>query len=127
MKYFNVILNFLRTGKVEEDETIDPNFLLEEAKYYGLNGMIVIIEKIQQVKKAKEKEENRKSGQIINVMQGMHYEMRDMNEELKELKEMANELKKIGEGTEKLWETSEEALKTSEETLSCLKRFSSKF
>merc|ERR1712018_96333 len=54
-KYFNVVLNFLRTGEVEEDETIDPNFLLKEAQYYGLNGMIVIVnDKIQQAKKAKE-------------------------------------------------------------------------
>merc|ERR1712002_1132273 len=31
-KYFNVVLNFLRTGIVEMNETIDLNFLLEEAR-----------------------------------------------------------------------------------------------
>merc|ERR1712080_701635 len=50
-KYFNVVLNFLRTGKVEVDETIDPNFLLEEARYYGLYRMRnIITDKIQQAK-----------------------------------------------------------------------------
>ena len=74
-KYFNVVLNFLRTGKVEVNETIDLNFLLEEAKYYGINEMIVIIDKIQKAKKtqenekkAQENEENRKSEQIIEII-----------------------------------------------------------
>ena len=33
-RYFNIVLNYLRSGVLEISETIDLCFLLEEAKYY---------------------------------------------------------------------------------------------
>lgn len=75
-RYFNVVLNFLRTGVVEINETIDLNFLLLEANYYGIDGMI---EKIEQSKKAREDEQNQKFSQIIYEMQNIANEIQSQN------------------------------------------------
>ena len=112
-QYFNVVLNFLRTGVVEVNETIDLNFLLLEANYYGIDGMI---EKIEQAKKARDDEENRKFSQIVYEMQNIAnelqtqntsnevrrtaYEMVDMNRELKKMaRETTFYLEKIDQNT----------------------------
>jgi len=38
-KYFESILNFLRTGEVDAPSCIDLKFLLKESEYYGIEGM----------------------------------------------------------------------------------------
>ena len=38
-KYFESILNFLRTGEVEASQCLDLRFLMNEAEYYGIEGM----------------------------------------------------------------------------------------
>ena len=40
-KYFESILNFLRTGEIECPCCLDLKFLLQEAEYYGLEGKII--------------------------------------------------------------------------------------
>ena len=59
-KYFSVVLNYLRNRKVEMNKDIDHNYLMEEAKFYGIQGMVDILEKDQQEKKVQENEEKRK-------------------------------------------------------------------
>ena len=39
-KYFESILNFLRTGEIECPGCLDMKFLLQEAEYYGIEGMV---------------------------------------------------------------------------------------
>merc|ERR1711978_249399 len=38
-KYFESILNFLRTGEIDAPACLDLRFLLLEAEYYGIEGM----------------------------------------------------------------------------------------
>ena len=40
-KYFESILNFLRTGEIECPCCLDLKFLLQEAEYYGIEGKII--------------------------------------------------------------------------------------
>jgi len=42
-KYFESILNFLRTGEIECPGCLDMKFLLLEAEYYGIEGMVETI------------------------------------------------------------------------------------
>ena len=42
-KYFESILNFLRTGEIECPCCLDLKFLLREAEYYGIEGMVETI------------------------------------------------------------------------------------
>ena len=39
-RYFSVILNFMRSGKLEKRVDIDLNFLRHEAEYFGIEGKI---------------------------------------------------------------------------------------
>ena len=39
-RYFSVILNFMRSGKLEKTADIDMNLLRHEAKYFGIEGKI---------------------------------------------------------------------------------------
>ncbi len=39
-KYFESILNFLRTGEIECPCCLDLKFLLQEAEYYGIEGKV---------------------------------------------------------------------------------------
>ena len=54
-KYFESILNFLRTGEVEAPACLDVRFLLKEAEYYGIEGMA---EKIREEIQRKQAYEN---------------------------------------------------------------------
>ena len=40
-KYFESILNFLRTGEIECPCCLDLKFLLQEAEYYGIEGIVI--------------------------------------------------------------------------------------
>ena len=40
-KYFESILNFLRTGEIECPCCLDLKFLLQEADYYGIEGIVI--------------------------------------------------------------------------------------
>ena len=40
-KYFESILNFLRTGEIESPCCLDLKFLLQEAEYYGIEGKVI--------------------------------------------------------------------------------------
>ena len=40
-KYFESILNFLRTGEIECPCCLDLRFLLQEADYYGIEGIVI--------------------------------------------------------------------------------------
>ena len=42
-KYFESILNFLRTGEIECPCCLDLKFLLQEAEYYGIEGKIIYL------------------------------------------------------------------------------------
>ena len=42
-KYFAVILNFLRSGKLEKGANIDLEFLRNEAIHFGINGKITTL------------------------------------------------------------------------------------
>jgi len=53
-KYFESILNFLRTGEVEASQCLDLRFLMHEAEYYGVEGMAEKIRKELQNKQAYE-------------------------------------------------------------------------
>ena len=64
-KYFNIVLNFLRTGAVEVTESIDLNCLLLEAQYYGIKGMIDNIR--QAIKAQKYEEEEKTMGKIFHL------------------------------------------------------------
>ena len=54
-KYFESILNFLRTGEIEAPACLDVRFLLKEAEYYGIEGMA---EKIREEIQRKQAYEN---------------------------------------------------------------------
>jgi len=54
-KYFESILNFLRTGEVEAPNCLDVRFLLKEAEFYGIEGMA---DKIREELQRKEAYEN---------------------------------------------------------------------
>lgn len=54
-KYFESILNFLRTGEVEAPACLDVRFLLKEAEFYGIEGMA---DKIREELQKKEAYEN---------------------------------------------------------------------
>ena len=56
------------TGEIEMIETTDLNFLLVEANFYGIDGLI---DKIQQAKIIREKVQKQKSSQILFEIQGM--------------------------------------------------------
>jgi len=51
-KYFESILNFLRTGEIECPCCLDKKFLLQEAEYYGIEGMADKIRKEIESKEA---------------------------------------------------------------------------
>ena len=40
-KYFESILNFLRTREIESPCCLDLKFLLQEAEYYGIEGKVI--------------------------------------------------------------------------------------
>ena len=42
-KYFAVILNFMRSGKLEKGANIDLEFLRNEAIHFGINGKITTL------------------------------------------------------------------------------------
>ena len=42
-KYFESILNFLRTGEIESPCCLDMKFLLIEADYYGIEGTVIYL------------------------------------------------------------------------------------
>ena len=42
-KYFESILNFLRTGEIESPCCLDLKFLLQEAEYYGIEGKVIYL------------------------------------------------------------------------------------
>jgi len=54
-KYFESILNFLRTGEIDAPACLDLRFLLLEAEYYGIEGMA---EKLRQELQSKLAYEN---------------------------------------------------------------------
>ena len=43
-KYFEPILNYLRTGNLIIDPNVNPEGVLEEAKYYGIDSLISKLE-----------------------------------------------------------------------------------
>ena len=43
-KYFDPILNYLRTGNLIIDPSISPEGVLEEARYYGIDSIIPRLE-----------------------------------------------------------------------------------
>jgi hypothetical protein len=45
-KYFEPILNFLRTGNLIIDPNVNPEGVLEEAKYYGIDSIIPKLESL---------------------------------------------------------------------------------
>ena len=45
-KYFNIILNYLITSKLDQSETFDMKLLLEEFEYYGIALDITVKEEI---------------------------------------------------------------------------------
>jgi len=45
-KYFEPILNYLRTGNLIIDPNVNPEGVLEEAKYYGIDSLIPKLEKL---------------------------------------------------------------------------------
>ena len=51
-KYFESILNFLRTGEIEAPNCLDLKFLMLEAEYFGIEGMAEKIRKELQNKQA---------------------------------------------------------------------------
>ena len=51
-KYFESILNFLRTGEIEAPSCLDLKFLMFEAEYFGIEGMAEKIRKELQNKQA---------------------------------------------------------------------------
>ena len=67
-KYFESILNFLRTGEIESHACLDMRFLLKEAEYYGIEGMAV---KIREELQKKQGYENmmRENCQQLNCIQ----------------------------------------------------------
>ena len=67
-KYFESILNFLRTGEIESHACLDMRFLLKEAEYYGIEGMAV---KIREEIQKKQGYENmmRENCQQLNCIQ----------------------------------------------------------
>ena len=72
-KYFSVVLNYLRNKKVEMNKDIDLNYLMEEAKFYGIQGMVEILEKDQQEKKRRTDKCKRRL--IMFVIQGSNINM----------------------------------------------------
>lgn len=44
-KYFEPIINYLRSGSLIYNKTINPEGILEEAKFYGINSLIPVLEK----------------------------------------------------------------------------------
>ncbi|CAG0919504.1 unnamed protein product [Notodromas monacha] len=48
-KYFEPLLNYLRTGNLVLDQSINPRGVLEEAKYFGIESMIPLLEAMQPV------------------------------------------------------------------------------
>lgn len=49
-KYFEPLINYLRTGQLIYDNDINPRGILEEAKFYGVDSMIPMLVKIIQQK-----------------------------------------------------------------------------
>jgi len=45
-KYFEPLLHYLRSGRVILDANVNPEGVLEEAKYFGIDSMIPILEEI---------------------------------------------------------------------------------
>ena len=45
-KYFEPILNYLRTGNLIIDPNLNPEGVLEEAKYYGIDSIIPKLESL---------------------------------------------------------------------------------
>ncbi|CAG0924928.1 unnamed protein product, partial [Notodromas monacha] len=48
-KYFEPLLNYLRTGNLVLDQSINPRGVLEEAKYFGIESLIPLLEAMQPV------------------------------------------------------------------------------
>ena len=53
-KYFEPILNYLRSGKMIIDQNINPEGVLEEARYFGMQSLIPKLEEF--IKKLKYQE-----------------------------------------------------------------------
>lgn len=47
-KYFEPLLNYLRTGQLIYDKNINPQGILEEARFYGIDSIIPVLEQIIQ-------------------------------------------------------------------------------
>ena len=45
-KYFEPILNYLRTGNLILDQNVNPEGVLEEARYYGIDSIISRLERM---------------------------------------------------------------------------------
>ena len=45
-KYFEPLLDYLRTGRVILDANINPEGVLEEAKYFGIQSLVPILEEL---------------------------------------------------------------------------------
>ena len=57
-KYFEPILNYLRSGKMIIDQNINPEGVLEEARYFGMQSLIPMLEE-SILKKEKEKDDDK--------------------------------------------------------------------
>ena len=66
--YFKPILNYFRTGKVIIDYNINVEGVLEEAKYYGIDSLIPLLQdlngNVSEVKRSKETQ-NKDSDEVL--------------------------------------------------------------
>lgn len=64
--YFEQILNYLRTGKLIFDKHINPEGLLEEAKFFGIPSLMTQLEEFKEKQEVKEVPLNRRD--VVNAL-----------------------------------------------------------
>ena len=68
-KYFEPLLHYLRSGKIIIDPNINPEGVLEEAKYYGIHSVIPHLEEIiSSQEKAKSEDLPLKRREIVKIL-----------------------------------------------------------
>ena len=61
-KYFGIILNFLRGGVIEKGANVDLKFLRTEAEYFGIEGLVKVID--EEIKKTEKEEASERLNQF---------------------------------------------------------------